>query len=107
MNGLRSGGAFFLAIGSIWTRCLFLLLTSKIIPTRSHCCCATRGSKRIWIKQPGSGALSKRQATLVVCACPDRNLADQVKPGLIFRGTGTRISQEERNAWDPGVDVFF
>lgn len=31
----------------------------------------------------------------------------QPKPVLIFRGKGIRISQEERQKWDKGVEVMF
>ena len=29
------------------------------------------------------------------------------RPGIIFRGTGKRISRVEKAAWHPGVDVEF
>lgn len=64
-----------------------------------------KGARRIWIKQPGSGSLSKRQATLILTISGGDVI--KVKPGLIFRGTGQRISAAERAAWDPAVDVFF
>ncbi len=66
-----------------------------------------KGAKRVWIKQPGSGSLSKRQATLILTLCSAEDPELQVKPGLIFRGTGARIAASERAAYDKRVDVFF
>lgn len=61
-----------------------------------------RRDHRVWIAQPGSG-LDKRQATLQMCFSPE----GMVKPALIFRGTGKRISQDELAAYDSDVDVYW
>lgn len=57
---------------------------------------------RVWVAQPGSG-LDKRQATLQICFSPE----GMVKPALIFRGKGKRISQDEVLAYDTDVDVYW
>lgn len=58
---------------------------------------------KVWISQPGSG-LDKRQCTLQVCFRPTE---DQPKLGIIFRGTGKRISEDERKAYHPDIDIYF
>ena len=60
-----------------------------------------RRDHRVWVAQPGSG-LDKRQATLQICFSPE----GMVKPALIFRGKGKRISQDEVLAYDTDVDVY-
>ena len=60
--------------------------------------------KRVWISQLGSG-LEMRQCTLPICV---RQFGTQSRLGIIFRGTGKRINQDECNAWHKeDVDVFF
>ena len=49
-----------------------------------------RREHRVWIAQPGSG-LDKRQATLQLCICFGPKTV--MKPVLIFRGMGVRISK--------------
>ena len=61
-----------------------------------------RRDHRVWVAQPGSG-LDKRQATLQICFRPE----GMVKPALIFRGKGKRISQDEVLAYDTDVDVYW
>ena len=56
-----------------------------------------------WISQPGSG-LDKRQCSLQVMFRPE---GEQPQISIIFRGKGLRISQEEKDAWHPDVQVFF
>ena len=58
---------------------------------------------KVWISQPGSG-LDKRQCTLQVCFRPS---GEQPRLGVIFRGTGKRISQDEKEAYHPDVDVYY
>ena len=58
---------------------------------------------KVWISQPGSG-LDKRQCTLQVCFRPS---GEQPRIGIIFRGKGMRITDDERNAWHEDVHVFF
>lgn len=61
-----------------------------------------RQDHRVWVAQPGSG-LDKRQATLQMCFSP----LGMVKPALIFRGTGKRVSQDEVTAYHSDVDVYW
>ena len=61
-----------------------------------------RRDHRVWVAQPGGG-LDKRQATLQICFSPE----GMVKPVLIFRGKGKRISQDEDLAYDTDVDVYW
>ena len=63
-----------------------------------------RGAKSVHIRQPGSGAFAKRFGTLVVGVAGDGTM---IPPALIFRGTGQRITQAERAAWNPSVHVLF
>lgn len=63
-----------------------------------------KGASRVWISQPGGGALEKRQATLQLLL---RARSRQPKPAVIFRGTGQRITGAERAAYDPDVHVYF
>jgi hypothetical protein len=63
------------------------------------------GVAAVPIKEPGSGALSKRQATLILFITP--HSGKQPRAALIFRGTGQRISAEEKAKWDDRVDVYF
>ena len=58
---------------------------------------------KVWISQPGSG-LDKRQCTLQICFRPT---GEQPRLGVIFRGTGKRISQDEKEAYHPDVDVYY
>ena len=53
--------------------------------------------------QPGAG-LEKRQCSLQVCFSPD---ADCCCTGFLFRGTGKRISADEKAAYHPSVDVYW
>ena len=59
--------------------------------------------RKVWISQPGSG-LDKRQCTLQVCFRPT---GKQPRLAVIFRGTGKRITEAEKAASDPDVDVYF
>ena len=61
-----------------------------------------RRDHRVWVAQPGSG-LDKRQATLQLCF----GLKTVMKPALIFRGMGVRISKAEVLAYDKDVDIFW
>ena len=63
-----------------------------------------KGSSSVWIAQPGSG-LDKSQFTLQLCIRPE---GDQiVKPAIVFRGTGLRIGEAERQMYDDRVDIYF
>ena len=54
---------------------------------------------KTWISQPGAG-LEKRQCTLQLCSRAD---GKQPRIAIIFRGTGKRIRQDEKDAWHPDV----
>ena len=56
-----------------------------------------------WISQRGRGP-DKRQYTFQVAFCPERN---QPRLTIASRGTGKRISQDEKLAWHPDVDIYF
>ena len=56
----------------------------------------------IWVAQLGNG-LDNRQSTLQLCFSPEK----VVKPALIFRGKGKRISKDELMAYDKDVDVYW
>ena len=58
---------------------------------------------RVWVSQPGSG-LDKRQCTLQICFSPEYN---KVSVGIIFRGTGKRVTEEERAAYHKSVDIYW
>ena len=61
-----------------------------------------RRDHRVWVAQPGSG-LDKRQATLQMCFSP----YGMMKPALIFRGTGKRISKDEIASYHKDVDIYW
>ena len=61
-----------------------------------------RKDHKVWVAQPGSG-LEKRQCSLQVCFSP---VKDQCRIAVVFRGKGN-ISQDEREAYHKGVDVYF
>jgi len=46
----------------------------------------------------------KRQCTFRICFRPT---GDQPKLGIIFRGTGKWISEDEKKAYQPDIDVYF
>lgn len=63
-----------------------------------------RGAKTVWHRGAGS-SLEKRQCTVQVTIFADGE--PRVKPLLIFRGKGLRISQAETRAYDSRVVVKF
>ena len=83
-----------------------------------------KGAKRVAINQLGP-SLSKRQCTAQVCFRPappppppasasnevkqryHNNLMEQPPPCLLFRGTGKNISQYEKDAYPPELDVLW
>ncbi|KAK3273295.1 hypothetical protein CYMTET_18458 [Cymbomonas tetramitiformis] len=69
-----------------------------------------KGAKDVWIRQPGSG-LEKRQATLQICIRAGKTLEGKNLPqpriAILFRGTGKRISEAEKTAYHPDVDVYW
>lgn len=71
----------------------------------------TVGAKRVWIVGTKADD-GKRFCTLQIVARaangpPDKPRHGQPKIGIIFRGTGQRISQEEKQAWHKDVHVRF
>ena len=81
------------------------------VPLPLMCCgssrrtIANRGAKEVWVRQPRDDS-DKRQATVHLTLRAGGE-APQPKPILVFRGKGLRISEAERNAWDPRVHVLF
>ena len=79
-----------------------------------------KGADRVTINQNGP-ALGKRQATGQVCFRPEvpelpeggdkvayeKHLMEQPPPCLIFRGTGGRITQAEKNAYPDVLVVLW
>ena len=59
--------------------------------------------QRTWVSTPGPG-LDKRQCTLQICFAPE---GPPVRIGIIFRGTGKRVSTDETNAYHKDVDVYW
>ena len=51
--------------------------------------------QRTWVSTPGP-ELDKRQCTLQICFAPE---GPPVRIGIIFRGTGKRVSTDEKNAY--------
>ncbi|CAM9248088.1 unnamed protein product, partial [Heterosigma akashiwo] len=69
-----------------------------------------KGADRVWIRMNGGPAAKKRFATLQLCfrikSYEGRHYR-QMKPTIIFRGTGKRIKGAEKAAYDPRVSVAF
>ena len=61
-----------------------------------------RGLHKVWVRNPASG-LEKRQYTLELASPKGTN----IRPGIIFRGTGKRISQDEIQTYHKSVDIFW
>ena len=55
------------------------------------------------ISQPGSG-IDNRQYTLQICF---RKSGSQPRLAVIFRGTGQRVTTDEKKSWHPDIDVYF
>lgn len=58
----------------------------------------------MWISQPGSGSLEKRQCTIQACFTPGKV---QPNVALIFKGTGQRIKESEKLQYAEGVDIYW
>ena len=63
---------------------------------------AGKKDHEVWVSQPGN-VLDKRQCSLQVCFYPEDN---NMKVGIKFRGTGKRISDEEKLAYHNAVNVY-
>ena len=60
-------------------------------------------NEKVWILKPGAG-LDKRQCSLQICFSSE---GKQPPLGIVFRGAGKRISEDERSYWHKDVHVFF
>lgn len=78
------------------TPCSFDFLTGKTYNIQ--------GEKTVWVKSTGSG-LDKRQMTVQLTIFAD-GIA-RVKPLVVFRGKGLRITAAEKMLWDNRVQVVF
>ena len=58
--------------------------------------------KSVWVNQPGCD-LEKRQCTLQIYLGPGK----QPRVAIIFRGSGKRITEDEKASWHTDVDIFF
>lgn len=63
-----------------------------------------QGNKTVWVKSTGSG-LDKRQMTVQLTVFADG--IGRVKPLVVFRGKGLRITAAEKKMLDHRVDVVF
>lgn len=63
-----------------------------------------KGEKEIWCATAASG-LDKRQCTVQLTIFADGK--PRVRPTIIFRGQGKRVSKTEKDAWDSRVCVMF
>ena len=62
------------------------------------------GAKEVWCASASSG-LDKRQCTVQLTIFA--NGVPRVRPTIIFRGKGKRISANEKSCWDRRVNVMF
>ena len=98
------------------TRVLFLLWKSSsfcgsplpfVVGTAQTCEHIDKGTNqhqpKVWISQPASG-LDKRQCTLQVCCKPT---GEQPRLAVIFHGTGKRVSEDEKAAYQQNIDVYW
>ena len=65
---------------------------------------ADKGSIEVWCVSRSSG-LDKRQCSVQLTTFADG--APRVRPLVIFRGKGLRITRKEQEAWDRRVQVAF
>ena len=63
-----------------------------------------KGVKEVWA-QSGLSGRGKRQATIQLTVFADG--VDRVKPTVIFRGKGLRISAKEKQSYDRRVKVMY
>eukprot|EP00117_Sycon_ciliatum_P034900 scpid75057/ scgid26549/ Pogo transposable element with KRAB domain len=66
---------------------------------------AEKGSKTVWCRSVGGSVMDKREATVQLTIYADGE--PRVKPLIIFRGTGQRITQQEKQQYDHRVTVHF
>ena len=60
-------------------------------------------NEKVWISQPGAG-LDKWQCFLQICFSPE---SKQPPLGIVFRGAGKHISEDEHSSWHKDVHVLF
>ena len=60
-------------------------------------------NEKVWISQPGAG-LDKRQCSLQICFSTE---GKQPPLGIVLRGAGKRISEDDHSSWHKDVHVFF
>ena len=65
---------------------------------------ADKGSSEVWCVS-GSSGLDKRQCSVQLTIFADG--VPRVRPLVIFRGKGLRITRKEQEAWDRRVQVAF
>ena len=65
-----------------------------------------KGVKEIWA-QSGQPALDKRQGNVQLTIFANANGTDRVRPTVIFRGVGYRISVKEKQSYDRRVKVMY
>jgi hypothetical protein len=63
--------------------------------------------QHVHLASAGHCGLDKRQCTLQLVFSPDLPADRQPKPGIIFRGKGTRIPRSETEAYHTGVHVYW
>ena len=64
----------------------------------------SKGAKEVWFAS-GSSGLEKRQCSLQLTIFGDG--ISRVRPTIIFRGLGKRISPEEKKNWNRRINVYF
>ena len=62
-----------------------------------------RKDHKVWVANPGPG-LEKRQCTLQIAFSP---VGSKLRIAIIFRGTGKRISEDEKAAYHKDVDIYW
>ena len=59
--------------------------------------------KKSWVANPGAG-LEKRQYSVQLAFSPED---DNLRVGVIFPGSGKRISEDEINSYQKSVDIYW
>ena len=67
----------------------------------------TKGATTVWVNQNAPGS-DKRFCTLhVIFRATGGETLPQPSPVIVFRGQGKKITQVEKNSWDPRVKVMW
>lgn len=98
---IKYGNVFNQTVVLMWLRLHYYL---QLIEKRTTKLIFQKPKRKIkaWLNQPGSW-LNKRQCTLQFFFPQDNNGKD----GIIFKGTGKRISEEEKLAYHNAADVYW